>query len=270
MGGQDETVLENAGAEESVADDAVNWVSVTQDHKDTFVQTLSPISAALAELLYKVWGGEYDEELTVLAGQSLQGPSKPWYKYLEAPDGGDEEERSSLQEQWDLYQTALMSKPKAICELAVQADAADPTETNAQDDDAVKQNLQKTICDLRKKKVTFIAAAGATYAQSLVKAFDASPTGRNWKKGKDHVRAFLLSADLFPEHAKKFTKSTHTGMLGSVADEFVTAIKFLVEKKETDDILIVFNGRSRLAEGKIVGTSELYAHKGRARNVDHL
>ena len=99
MGGQDEAVLENAGAEEAVADAAVGWVSATQDHKDVFVQTLSPISAAIAELLYKVWGGEYDEELTALAGQSLQGPSKPWHKYLEAPDGGDEEERSSLQEQ---------------------------------------------------------------------------------------------------------------------------------------------------------------------------
>ena len=101
FGGQDETVLENAGAEESVADDAVSWVSATQDHKDIFVQTLSPISAALAELLYKVWGGEYDEEMSTLAGQSLQGPSKPWYKYLEATedkvdDGG---ERSPFQEQ---------------------------------------------------------------------------------------------------------------------------------------------------------------------------
>ena len=54
----------------------------------------------------------------------------------------------------------------------MQADAADPTKSmNAQDDDAIKQNLQKTICDLRKKKVTFIAAAGATYAKSLEKGF---------------------------------------------------------------------------------------------------
>ena len=62
------------------------------------------------------------------------------------------------------------------------------------------------------EKVTFVAAAGATYAKSLEKAFDASPTGGKWKKGKDQVRAFLLS-DLFHEHAKKFTKLTGTGML---------------------------------------------------------
>ena len=92
------------------------------------MQTLLPISAAFAEPLYKVWGGEYDEELKSLAGQALQGPSKPWCKYLEAPDDDGAEERSPLQEQWDLYQTALMSKPKALGELAVQADAADPTE----------------------------------------------------------------------------------------------------------------------------------------------
>ena len=57
FGGQDETVLENAGAEESVADDAVCWVSATQGHKDIFVQTQSPISKAMADLLYKAWGG---------------------------------------------------------------------------------------------------------------------------------------------------------------------------------------------------------------------
>ena len=192
-------MLENAGVEESVADDAVSWVSATKDHKDIFVQTLSPISAALAGLFYKVWGGEYDEELTSLAAQTLSGPSKPWHKYLEAPDDEDAEDRTALQEQWDLYQTALMSKPKAPCELAVQADAADPTESmNAQDDDAIKQNLQKTICDLRKKTVTFVAAAGATYAKSLEKAFDASPTGGKWKRGKDQVRAFFVVGGSFP------------------------------------------------------------------------
>ena len=71
----------------------------------------------------------------------------------------------------------------------------------------------------------------------------------------------MLSADLFPEHAKKFTKLTHTGILSSVSDEFMTAIKFLVDKKDPDNILIVTNGRSRLVEGKIVGLSGFYAHK---------
>ena len=102
-----------------------------------------------------------------------------------------------MQEQWDLYQTALLLKPKALCELAVQADTADPTGGGQADDDAIKENLQKTICDLRKKKVTFIAAAGATYAKSLEKAFDASPTGRNWRKGKDHVRVCVVGGS-FP------------------------------------------------------------------------
>ena len=71
----------------------------------------------------------------------------------------------------------------------------------------------------------------------------------------------MLSADLFPEHAKKFTKLAHTGMLSSVSDEFMTAIKFLVDKRDPDDILIVSNGRSRLVEGKIVALNEFYAHK---------
>ena len=99
-GGQDDAVLAAAGAEEAVADAAVGWGWATQDRKDKLVQTLSPISAAIAELLYKVWGGEDDEEMSTLAGQSLQGPSQPRCKCLEATDKDDDGgERSPLQEQ---------------------------------------------------------------------------------------------------------------------------------------------------------------------------
>ena len=84
--------------------------------------------------------------------------------------------------------------------------------------------------------------------------------GEQIKRGKDEIRLFMLSADLFPKHAEKFVRETARGIQTSVADDFSEAIKFLMAKKESSDILIVFNGRSRSAEGAIVG-SDLFKHK---------
>ena len=126
-----------------------------------FKKTLTPIAASCAELLYKIWGGEYDEELTVLAGQSLSGPMQPWHKYLDAEKA--EGQRSALQEQWHAYVSAVMAKPKAIGEHRVAADAIDASAAkDTGDGKGLQDNLQKTICDLRKRKVTFSAAAGAS------------------------------------------------------------------------------------------------------------
>ena len=74
------------------------------------------------------------------------------------------------------------------------------------------------------------------------------------------MQAFLLSADLFHKHAERFGRDTARGIIPSVADDWSEAIKFLVQKKETQDILIVANGRSRAAEASIVN-SDVFGHK---------
>ena len=251
---------------EEVGDAENNWQSATSAGWEVFKKTLTPIAASFAELLYNVWGGEYDEELTVLAGQALAGPWTPWHKYLEG-EQKSEAERSALQEQWNTYTSAVMAKPKAIGENRVAADAIDAS-TTASDgmDESTMEGLQKTICDLRKRKVTFSVAAGTlsaapgAYLKALTEFFAHSRIGLKWKRGKDEVRILLLSADLFHKHAEKFGRETSRGVISSVADEFSAAIRFLVQKKETQDILIVANGRSRAAEAAIV-SSDLFQHK---------
>ena len=221
--------------EEAVADAENNWLSATSAGWEDFKKSLTPIAASFAELLYNMWGGEYDEELTVLAGQALSGPTKPWHKYLdpEKPEG----EPSALQEQWNAYVSAVMAKPKAIGEHRVAADAID-TASAAKDgmDESTKDNLQKTICELRKRKVTFAAAAGAmaalgAYVKALNAFFEQSRVGKKWKRGKDEVRAFLLCADLFHKHAERSTRETCRGVIASVADDFSEVIKSLLQKR---------------------------------------
>ena len=238
-----------------------NWQAATSAGWEEFKKTLSDISASLAELLWMMWAGAYDEELMVLAGQTLSGPMQPWHKYLDI-DTKEEAERSPMQAQWNLYMSLVMAKPKALDEQRVQFDvAADDDEM----DDSTKETLQKTICELRKKKVTFLAAAGAltgpgAYLKAIGAFYEQSRTGKKWRRGKDEVRLMLLSADLFHKHADKFHRETARGAIQSVSDDFAETIKFLLQKKETSDILIVANGRSRAAESQIV-TSDLYGHK---------
>ena len=66
--------------EEPVADGEIDWFSTTSAGWEEFKKTLGPIAASFAELLYNLWGGEYNEELTVLAAQALNGPVQPWHK----------------------------------------------------------------------------------------------------------------------------------------------------------------------------------------------
>ena len=70
--------------------------------------------------------------------------------------------------------------------------------------------------------------------------------GRMWKGGKESVRVILLSADLFPLHAQKFIPSeTPFGMIGPAAEEFLKLAKYLHDKKESRDAVLVFDGRSK-------------------------
>ena len=169
--------------DEAVADAENNWQSATSKGWEEFKKTLTPISASLAELLWMMWAGAYDEELSLLAGQSLNGPSQPWHKYLN-PEQKGEADRSALQ-QWNLYVSAVMAKPKAFDEQRILSDiVADEIDDAGH---STKENLQKIICELRKRKVTFSAAAGAlsgaagAYLKAVGAFFEQSRTGKKWK-----------------------------------------------------------------------------------------
>ena len=100
-----------------------------------------------------------------------------------------------MQEQWNEFISLVMAKPKALGEQRIAADIVDVSAAGESDDSA-KETLQKTICELRKRKVAFVAAAGAltaapgAYAKALGAFFDQSRVGKKWKRGKEEVRLF--------------------------------------------------------------------------------
>ena len=113
---------------------------------------------------------------------------------------------------------AVLAKPKALGESRIAAGIVEFVPEHMGEDDMAKEVLKKTIQDLREKKVSFRAAtnpsaAAGAYLKSLTTCFEQSRFGKGWKKGKDEVRAFLLSADLFPKHAEKFRPETSRGCI---------------------------------------------------------
>jgi hypothetical protein len=258
--GQQESVEHEDDMEEA-ATGAGELGKATSEQYEVFKQTLAKTSSLFADVLYNAWSGVYDEELMMLAGQEQNGPAQPWGQYLQT----DTNEPSGLQEAWKAYVDDATAKPQAIGDTSVVV-GDDFDHESAEDRD----KLKKTLCELRRKKVTLTTmAAAATGAQqwsvtNMDDSFAKAKHGRMWKGGKDDVRAFLLSADLFPKHADKFNRETPGGIITSVADEFVRAMKWLHDKRGSSDVYIIANGRSRTVEGKIVGTEEIYNHKDSA------
>ena len=132
-----------ADADDETADDS-NWKTQTSAGWEEFKKSVSPIAAALAELLYCLWGGDYDEELTTLAGQAMNGPAQPWHKYLDL-EQVTADNRSALQEQWNEFISLVMAKPKALGENRVAADIVDLSAAG-ENDESAKESLQKHIC----------------------------------------------------------------------------------------------------------------------------
>ena len=77
------------------------------------------------------------------------------------------------------------------------------------------RKVQELLLSLRKKTVYFISlpavggASGADYATAhLQKVWESMRLGHKFTRKKNDVRAFILSADLFPPPPKKTLPST--------------------------------------------------------------
>ena len=218
----------------------------TADLFKTFKDSLTEQPSKIyAEILYKVWSGEVAEELKLRATEDLSSQQPvPWLKYLQS-DG--KETLTLLQTLWLEYQESVMAKPVPIQERA-SAVGDEVTDVTAD----ARSRLATACHELRVKKVTFVALPPASTgcplwsSRNLEAAWASAALGRMWKGGKESVRLLIASADLFPPHAEKYVAAeTPFGIIGSVSDDFSKLVKFLQEKKESRDCVLVFDGRSK-------------------------
>ena len=218
----------------------------TADLFKTFKDSLTEQPSKIyAEILYCVWSGVVADELKLRATEDLSSQQPvPWLKYLQSDGEGMP---TLLQTLWLEYQQSVMAKPVPI-KANVSAVGDEVTDATADE----RGRLASTLHELLVKKVTFVALPPASSGcplwcpRNLEAAWASAALGRMWKGGKESVRLLIASADLFPPHAEKYVAAeTPFGIIGSVSDDFTKLVKFLQEKKESRDAVLVFDGRSR-------------------------
>jgi hypothetical protein len=115
--------------------------------------------------------------------------------------------------------------------------------------------IQRLLVQLRRKKAGFVAlpeiggAVGAEYSKAqLDKVWMDLRLGHSFTRKKHDVRAFVLSADVFPPNLVKHGASASLiqPMAGD-ANAMKRVIEFILAKRTKDDVVLLFDGRSRAA-----------------------
>ena len=70
--------------------------------------------------------------------------------------------------------------------------------------------------------------------------------GHKYPKKKEHVRAFVLSADVFPPNLVMHAKTTGLSEpIKADAERLKRVIDFIITKRQKDDVILLFDGRSK-------------------------
>ena len=115
------------------------------------------------------------------------------------------------------------------------------------------EQAQKLLMELRRQSVNFVklpsvgGASGADYTKAqLENVWNEMRLGHKFSRKKEDVRAFMLSADLFPPNVAKHgpAVSLREPMAADV-ERTKRVLDFIVQKRQKDDLILLFDGRSR-------------------------
>ena len=87
--------------------------------------------------------------------------------------------------------------------------------------------------------------------------------GHKFIRKKGSVRAFFLSAELFPPNVAKHAASAKLSeSIACDADRMKRVIEFIASKRAKDDLVILFDGRSRACRKVMEATEDKLAASG--------
>ena len=131
---------------------------------------------------------------------------------------------------------------------------------------------------LRRKTISFIAltafggSSGPDFSKpQLEKAWEAMRLGHSFTRKKLDVRAFILSAELFPPNIVKHGGETQmTSAISSDQERMKRVIEFIVQKRTKDDIVLLFDGRSKTCRRVMEAAEEKLAASGAQEAAQEL
>ena len=200
---------------------------------------------ALIDFLWSLWSGMFDEEIMSLCDQDMKAvnPSFLWHRYLnDNPQG--------MGAKYRVFVEACMGGPTPtgpIEQILIG------TSELSEDDKKDLIKVQEMLKALRRKTVSFVTlpsiggSSGGDYSKAqMEKVWENMRLGHRFPRKKTDVRAFVLSADLFPPNvAKHGVESSMSVPISADATRMQRAIEFMIQKRSKDDIIILFDGRSK-------------------------
>ena len=217
----------------------------------------------LIDIMWGAWSGVFNAEFEDLATQDLNGKTGfLWHRYF--TDSSHE-----MSNKYRAFLAACQAGP-----ISAPGEAAGPivmgTSDLSEQDKLEVKKLKDVLLSLRRKSVNFTAlpavggATGVEFSSAqLQKAWEGMRLGHKYSSRKSDVRAFILSADLFPPNLAKATSGGRlTDQIPVDSERMKRVIDFILQKRTKDDIVLLFDGRSRQCRKVIELAEEKLAASG--------
>ena len=263
----------NQGSEVSGGDSAPGEQPIAKGFDELFALSVASFRDEQSNLLCKLcldilwdtWSGSYDDEIERLATQDMTcGKPLLWHKYCS-------ETKSELGVKYRAVLAAAAAGPISVQPLAQGASLNVGASELSEKEKAECNEVHSMLMSMRRKTVNFVslpsvgAASGADYTMTqLQKVWEQMRLGHRYSHAKENTRAFVFSADMFPPNLAKPPASGGTIVEQVVPDAERTkrVIDFIVQKRARDDIVLLFDGRSRACRKVIEQAEESLAASG--------
>ena len=221
---------------------------------------------ALIDLLWGVWCDTFDAEFMELCSHEMNASAPndwTWHRYL------TETPHFSAKGLGPTYRRFTAACTEAPLPAAPGAELVTGTSHLQDADKEDHQRVSEALNTMRRKTVSFVplptigGAVGADFSKAqLDKVWEGMRLGYKFQRNRRAVRAFVLSSELFPPNVAKHSGAASlTQPIACDAERMKRVIEFIANKRSKDDLVILFDGRSRqcrkvmeAAEGKLAAS----------------
>ena len=217
---------------------------------------------ALVDFMWQVWCGTFDDDIRELCNEDMQKASTSflWHRFFK-------ESRGPMAVTYRKFVDACSTGPIASGSTGqILMGTSELCEEEKND----LQSVQDMLMKLRRKTVSFLAlgshggASGPEFSKvQLEKAYEGMRLGHKFKSKKGEVRAFVLSAELFPPNVQKHgMQTTFSAAISCDQERMKRVIEFIVQRRTRDDIVLLFDGRSKSCRRVMEDAEERLAASG--------
>ena len=241
-------VLENAVDGQVMRDFDATFAPLVSDFQNG--ENRGASTQTLIDFMWLVWSGSADEEIHGLCQQDAIGGVAAnnfmWHRYLQ-------DSNTQIALKYRQFVEACTSGPIVAGDNTQQLNFLGTSAFSEAEREDVKQ-VQDLLLNLRRKTISFQALATfgqfatAEYAkEQLEKTWEQMRLGFRFARKKDSVRAFCFSAELFSPNVALHGAVTSTSIpIAADTQRMRKVVDFILCKRHKDDLILLFDGRSRL------------------------